>query len=370
MNIDLELHGEKIYVKCNMHLTQSECRFALNSLLKITKIRNNDADAVITSEQIVNMPFRPPLRQYQLDNLVPGVLYVEYEGCLNGNFLFMEENIKLFGFYNAWYPLVADDEEPYEVTVHADKEYELIQGVYDPASSTWAYSTKDQDFVDCHIMLINREKACRLTAEHVDIRYFHKEQEKAAQAFFRGFSEVYEFYKNLYGHGIAGNSTIVLLPEKYRGMGAYQRTGLTVFAEVCENTEWLLHMLFHELGHNYATGAPCTSWEDWLNETHAEWSALLYELKYHPAFFEQLMQVRQQRYTGTYRLKPDGENRPQDVHQTGTLIYENIYRQFGTEAIVTLLQTFDELKVKDTAHFLQALAEKNHTLCKILLQYT
>ncbi len=369
MNIDLELHGDKISVKCAMQIPQSECQFSLNNLLKITKIRNNEADVKITSEQIMNMPFQPTLRQYLLGNLVPGVLCVEYEGCLNGNFLFMEENIRLLGFYNAWYPLVADDEETYEVTVHADDRYELIQGVYDPENGTWAYSTKNQNFVDCHIMLINREKACKLTVEHTDIWYFHKEQEKAAQALFHGFSQVYEFYRKLYGHGITGKSIIVLLPEKYKGMGAYQRTGLTVFAEVSKNTEWLLHVLFHELGHNYATGAPYTSWEDWLNETHAEWSALLYWQKYHPAFFEQLMREKRQRYTGTYCLKPDGENRPQDVHLTGTLIYGDIFQQFGADAITTLLQTFDELKLKDTAHFMQALKEKNKALHKMLLPY-
>ena len=64
-------------------------------------------------------------------------------------------------------------------------------------------------------MLINKEKACRLTAEYADIWYFHQEQEKVARAFFRGFSQVSKFYRQLYGRGIAGKSIIVLLPEKY-----------------------------------------------------------------------------------------------------------------------------------------------------------
>ena len=366
MNIDLKWQGNSIFVQCDIAITQGEYQFSLNDLLRITKIRNNETDTEIDSQQHVNLPFRPLLRQYQMKKLAPGVLHVEYEGQLNGNFLFMEENIRLFGFYNAWYPLVTGGDEVYDITVHGDDRYELIQGAYEPESGVWKYSTGGQQFVDCHIMLINKEKACRLTAEYADIWYFHQEQEKVAWAFFRGFSQVSEFYRQLYGRGIAGKSIIVLLPEKYKGMGAYQRTGLTVFAEVSENTERLQHVLFHEIGHNYATGASCTSWEDWLNETHAEWSALLYEQKYHPAFFEQLMQEKRRRYTGSYRLKPDGENRPWDVHQTGTLIYDDIYRQFGAEAVEMLLKTFDELTVKDTEHFLQALAKENEVLYEML----
>ncbi len=32
----------------------------------------------------------------------------------------------------------------------------------------------------------------------------------------------------------------------------------------------------HELAHEWCSGANCVSWEDWLNETTAEWSMLLY----------------------------------------------------------------------------------------------
>lgn len=37
-----------------------------------------------------------------------------------------------------------------------------------------------------------------------------------------------------------------------------------------------MYLLAHEMGHSYAFGADANTWQDWLNETHAEWSAMTY----------------------------------------------------------------------------------------------
>lgn len=367
MNIDLKITGGTIKALCDIQIEKKSYSFSLGSTLKIIRVMNNGCPVEIEPSKLIEVEFRPQMRQYHLINLTPGRLVVEYEGELTGWFLFMEDELRHFSFYNAWYPTLLENEDVYEITLQCDNRYEMVQGDYNQQTHTWHYSTKNQSFTDCNIMLINREKAKKLITGNTVIWYFRKEQEAAACLFHNTFSKLSDFYFELYGYRNSMESTIVFLPDKYPGMGAYQRTGLTVFAETSNNLEWLSHVLSHEMGHGYSNGACCTSWEDWINETHAEWNALLYELKYNPAFFEQLMQSKKKNYSGDYNIKPNGEDRPSDVHETGTLIYYEIYQRLGTEAIITLLKTFDALQVKDTEHFIQAIKEANRPLYELLL---
>ena len=79
------------------------------------------------------------------------------------------------------------------------------------------------------------------------------------------------------------------------------------------------------------------------------------------------MQSRKKKYSGDYKIRPNGESRPSDVHETGTLIYYEIYQHLGAGAIITLLKTFDALQIKDTEHFMQALSKEDRTLYVLLL---
>ena len=71
----------------------------------------------------------------------------------------------------------------------------------------------------------------------------------------------------------------LVLSPRTNGAG-YARRGLIVLAGVddryfYENRDRLLLYLFHETAHIWWWGAPTDSWEDWLNESFAEFSALL-----------------------------------------------------------------------------------------------
>ena len=79
-----------------------------------------------------------------------------------------------------------------------------------------------------------------------------------------------------------------------------------------------------------------------------------------------MLESKEKNYKGNYSIKPDGDKRPYDVHETGTLIYYDIYKQLGEKSIISLLKTFDGVQVKDTAHYLDVLFEKDATLFQIL----
>ena len=107
-----------------------------------------------------------------------------------------------------------------------------------------------------------------------------------------------------------------------------------------------VHILAHEIGHAYAAGADTISYHDWLNETHAEWSALLYLEKFRRKLFEDLtekMEAESRASDKTLCLRECGDRRPDNVHRTGTLIYYRIFKEYGEEVIAVLVEgTGDE----------------------------
>ena len=80
--------------------------------------------------------------------------------------------------------------------------------------------------------------------------------------------------------GAADEVDVTLIASKRELGGGYARPGLIVLTRVAElnapeRRADFLCFLGHEIGHLWWTSAPSNSWEDWLNESFAEYSALL-----------------------------------------------------------------------------------------------
>ncbi len=81
-------------------------------------------------------------------------------------------------------------------------------------------------------------------------------------------------------YGAADEVDVALTASKRELGGGYARPGLIVLTSVAElnapeRRADFLRFLGHEIGHLWWTRAPSNSWEDWLNESFAEYSALL-----------------------------------------------------------------------------------------------
>lgn len=120
---------------------------------------------------------------------------------------------------------------------------------------------------------------------------------------------------------------------------------------------FLAHELHtHTYAYNWFSGADTDTWEDWLNETGAEWATLLFSFEISEGAFNEKVEYYQNNYKSTPIIKsPDGSRPSSGVHQRGTAMFYEIYKKYGKETIIMILQTFVELKIKTTAKLLQAL---------------
>lgn len=71
-------------------------------------------------------------------------------------------------------------------------------------------------------------------------------------------------------------SAMTIVSSPRTGGGSYARTGyVSLQREAPGAEERIFRLLGHEIGHLWWSGAPVDNWEDWLNESFAEYSSLM-----------------------------------------------------------------------------------------------
>ncbi|MDR1030883.1 MAG: hypothetical protein LBL76_08425 [Treponema sp.] len=103
-----------------------------------------------------------------------------------------------------------------------------------------------------------------------------------------------------------------------------------------------------EIAHTWCRGADAFIWEDWLNETTAEWTALLFQLNNgNMEVFNSVIEDKLQKYNDLPSIKTNDGSRP-----------NGIYRQYGYETISKMLQLFDALADKTTENFIMSIRKE------------
>lgn len=118
---------------------------------------------------------------------------------------------------------------------------------------------------------------------------------------------------------------------------------------------WLKYTTFtHELGHVWFCHADTNSYEDWLNETGAEWSSLLFLLhKGEQEVFQKFYSIREYEHkVNGEEIKSKDRYRPNDVHGSGVVLFHMIYEKYGKDTVVELLRILSEMEKQATDDFL------------------
>ncbi|MDE5576980.1 MAG: hypothetical protein K2J11_06305, partial [Oscillospiraceae bacterium] len=130
----------------------------------------------------------------------------------------------------------------------------------------------------------------------------------------------------------------------------------------------------HEMAHTWCNGAEVGSWEDWLNETTAEWSMLLYCLDRNKTeIFDAMIAEHMEKYHEFPPIKTEDGSRPEGVHTKGTVLFYELYKAFGAETIKLIIRIFVGLEAKTTEKLLaemkaQGLSEAADVIEKGLTQ--
>jgi len=343
----------------------TDFRFSLNSEFAIDHIKaDTDSEWKAIKEWQPQWQYKSKEIEVSAKNPMQKLtIEYSYHKRLSGWCNVIEEKRVALSSYSAWTIFETSMPINFIFKMENMKEYFVINARYDDASNLWVYGETDHD--EGNIVALKKGHYHLATTGNFCFYYLNKDEKDYADCYTSNYDGIMAYFTSIFGEKDINKMSIVSLGLETGG-GAYFRKELMVIdkIDVSEDKEKIrqsvIGLLGHELGHNWFTGADITTWEDWLNETGAEWAALLYILSLNEKeFFENHISKAKENYKDTPVIKSLDGKRPNDgVHTRGVMMFYEIYREYGIEVITTILKGLIELNKHTTENFLVELKNK------------
>lgn len=279
------------------------------------------------------------------------------------------------GLYTPWFPLTKKLEESvFDVKINIDNGYKVINSKNIENNLVIRQCTPN---VDCVIIASKIFKCIKCNLENINLNVYYTEDK------YKDLAKKIKDYSNLilnkykdFGKVDSKELSIVIAPRE--DGGGYCRPGLIVLIPKDDEVKEVDYFKFiaHELGHLWWNKAKVDTWEDWLNESFAEFSALL---AIRDIFGEEEFINKISIYEkNTKNLPPiKNFNRGDDkayqvLYMKGPLILNKLENNIGKENFKELLNKVYTRNVNSTDKFLEILAtitneEVKDTFNKLLL---
>lgn len=361
--MDLEFANNEIYVEVSYNLGHAinNFVFSINALLEIDSIESGTKNLLWYKNKDYELVFRAKAQEIIVKSDADFETFtIKYHGKISGCFNIIEENRKALSFYSVWYPQETNISMPDAlIRVHNLSNHFVLNAKFDNGQKIWTYGDKGYDVGN--IIALKKDNYY-VSSEGIFNFYFLSDEEAEAGQYLKYyFKDVLDFYQNklYFPKEIAKMDMVsLLMPES---SGAYYRKDLIVLSRILSEhcpphalRVNLAALIAHEVAHNWCSGADCNTWDDWLNETTAEWSSLLYALyKDDTELFEYILDWKLKNYTKAPVIKTSDGSRPTiGVHDRGTILLYEIYKKYNKDILIEMLRTFVFLKEKSTNAYL------------------
>ena len=356
MQVAIDLYRDADSMKAEATLVFSAAvadnfSFVLSSSLSIDAISTNGKSLDFNVES-ADDSFRSLNKITVLLQEKADAINILYSGKPEGYHTIVDDDVFAVNFYSAWYPVCINTEiAAYTVRFHDDYYTHMVNAAYDTDEKLWLYQPRD---FDCNILAY--KTASSLSDEKLTL-YYSGEINSLAKMYFDAYSNAAAFCESIYTTKRLKKSTLAILP-KGNAYDGYCRSSLIVLGGFVDNENYVRHLVAHEIAHNWCIGADFT-WEDWLNETTAEWTALLYELKSgNSAEFNNLINKAISSARSMPPIRTADGSRPDGVHVKGTALFYEVYTKHGYDAVAAMLKIFDELETKTTEAFIREISSQ------------
>ncbi|MHC1695412.1 MAG: hypothetical protein AB9835_09120 [Eubacteriales bacterium] len=291
---------------------------------------------------------------------------IVYHGGVAGWCNIIEENRIALSPYSAWTISETTTRIDYTFKIEGMEDYFILNARYDNSERLWIYGETEHE--SGNIIALKKGQYFLMNSGAMNYYYMNPDEKTYADMYAHYYEDIINFYNYTFAKKDIKNLNIVSLNIE-KGGGAYFRKELIVIdkAHITQDISLIkkntVSLLAHELGHNWFAGADTSSWEDWLNETGAEWAALLYILSQNDkALFDEKIGWLEENYRVYPIIKPEDIKRPVDgVHSRGVMLFYEIYKRYGCEVLLVILKELANLSQPTTEELLQILINKVDT---------
>lgn len=299
---------------------------------------------------------------YFLECYENGIINIAYSTPVEGWYNLISKEIIAISLYSHAFPTNLPDyiEESICYFNKGFENYEIYGAYWDAVKSLYAKKSKKLfgeianiiAFPKGRVKIYQQDKIRVIYRDNLNCESVFNCVEIGLQAL--------RYYNEIYSIKEMPKIDVVVLGNGEPG-SAYNREHLIVLGEPMtalptkELRELLTYQMFpHELGHIWFGNADASTFEDWLNETGAEWSHLLFLL--HTGKDELFKKWIEMHYD-THRncgeeIRPKDLHHPDTVHDSGVVLFHLIYKKYGKEVILRLLQILSRMKHQNTDDYL------------------
>lgn len=167
-------------------------------------------------------------------------------------------------------------------------------------------------------------------------------------------------YRQWFGDRHDLSFTIVVVPP-FADRGSYYRKGFMALSQPDPDAGISFRLISHEIAHEWWSGAPTDNFEDWLNESFAEYSALMaIREKFGSELYRAWLDYKEFEATGAPPIIPPDPSWPK-AHSTlyakGPLVLHRLESRIGKSSFLELLREIFRRDVKSTVALLNLLEE-------------
>lgn len=345
-------------------------KFALNKGLRVTSAScdecagfsfESDANAgvmFVKNAAPLEFVFRHPLPETKTVHFK-----ARYEGKVvpSGENSMQPDWIEL-ALYSAWFPVGVDlGRFTYELNVAVDPDYKVTGSGDIRTTAPGSYEIRQaSDTFDIVLMASSRIQM-RKVGESLRLDSIGLNEGEAARVA-AASATVMERLGQWFGPASSSRLTVIFTPRD--SGGGYSRPGMVCYSRwTLGADDRLLRGLAHEMAHLWWTGAPVETWEDWLNEGFAEYTALMViRDRLGEAAFQKAITDLEQEVQGAPPVWgiSRSDNRAYTVlYEKGALILYRLEKQIGKEAFARYLKALVQGKVHSVQEALALLATSN-----------
>jgi len=165
-------------------------------------------------------------------------------------------------------------------------------------------------------------------------------------------------FRGWFGEPLSDGLTLALAPRS-KG-GGYARHGFVVLTpDGLVDPLIRFRYMAHELAHLWWQRAQTSSWQDWLNESFAEYSSILaVRERFGEATAEELLEARRAKLPGLpaiMGLPREHEKAHPTLYAKGCILLHRLEQAMGTAEMMVLLRRLNDESVSDTDAYLRLL---------------
>ncbi len=367
MTIILDLFDDSFEAEAHIEFSQNtekKLSFILNNDLNILSITSPGCNVSFSKAETVEQMFRPLSQKITVRSSSPmSDICIRYSGSIH----FDEANKKNWhneitkdfvslNWYSVWFPdnlsvNTSDD----KVILKNGHRWFVVKAEYNEDNDVWIYGKQESDRYN--IVAYSKDKLHTVSSPAMDIFFIDENIKDTAQKCADTYNGIIRYYnESLFYKKLISKLDVVCAYPYIKTGGAYKRENLLWCTAPSNDESERTYLFAHEIAHIWCCGADSGSWEDWLNETTADWSALLFALyRNDMALFDNILKPKIELYDQLPAIKTTDNSRPDGVHEKGTVLFYRIYQKYGYDTMVEIVRCFSRLKQKDTHNFINEL---------------